>query len=299
MGGGSWTAQSWSSYASTSINNKSTSQIYSQRNIADDCDPSTVIMRESRDSDDHPLSTPIIIGLDVTGSMGSILNLVASKLGELVGEILDRNPVTDPQIMFNAIGDAKCDSAPLQVTQFESDIRIAKQLTELYFEQGGGGNGSESYPLTWLFASRKTETDAFTKRGKKGFIFTIGDDGYPYTITKEEAKRYLGIDISEDILSSVLLSEVSKKYEVYHLCLKDRMDSSAVASWTKLMGERAIKVVDYNKIPEIIVSILEVYGGKDKGTVINSWSGDTSLVIKEALNGLVVTNTSSGLIDFN
>ena len=42
-------------------------------------------------------------------------------------------------------------------------------------------------------------------------------------------------------------------------------------NWQNLLGERAIKVKDYSKIPEIIVSILETYAGKDKDEIINSW----------------------------
>lgn len=91
-------------------------------------DPKDIPVRESRDSADHPSSNAIIIGLDVTGSMSDILEGVAKKLNVLVSEILDRKPVTDPQIMFNAIGDAMCDTTPFQATQFESDIRIAEPV---------------------------------------------------------------------------------------------------------------------------------------------------------------------------
>jgi len=299
MGGGNWTSQSWTSYSTSNINNKATSAIYTSKTIKEEYDPTKIQLRESRDSVDHPNSTPIIIGLDVTGSMGSILQLVAKKLGLLVGEILDRNPVKDPQIMFNAIGDVKCDNYPLQATQFESDIRIAEQLTNLYFEQGGGGNGSESYPLTWLFASRKVETDSFDKRGKKGFIFTIGDDGFPTSIKAKEAFDSMDINIGEDMSTETLLSEVSKKFEVYHLCLEQggTYSESMMNSWRGLLGERAISVADYDKIPEIIVSILEVVSGKDKDDVLKSWSGDTAIVVSKALGSIIAT-TDSDLVEF-
>lgn len=181
MGCGSWTPRDWDTYSKSSIAGKSAAGIYTSRSVKPEFDPKGIPMRESRDSDDHPNSNAIIIGLDVTGSMSDILEGVAKKLNVLVTEILDRKPVTDPQIMFNAIGDAMCDSTPFQATQFESDIRIAEQLTQLYFERGGGGNMFESYPLAWYFAAMHTDIDCLNKRNQKGFLFTMGDDCYaPY-----------------------------------------------------------------------------------------------------------------------
>ena len=299
MGGGSWTPQDWNRVSSSTIRGKSASQIYSSTTVKKDFDPKGVAVRESRDSTDHPESTAIIVGLDVTGSMSDILTGVANKLNVLVTETLDRKPVTDPQIMFNAIGDAMCDYHPFQTTQFESDIRIAEQLTQLYFEQGGGGNGFESYPLAWYFAARHTDIDCFNKRGKKGFLFTMGDDCYPKKITKREVAEIFGDTISEDITAEALLAEVNRKYEVFHLVLdRGNYDSSRIQNWRDLMGERVIKVPDYTKIPEIIVSILETMGGKDVDAVADSWDGSTAMVVKTALNGLKSVTAQNSLVEF-
>mgnify|MGYP003317498111 CR=1 FL=1 len=139
MGSGSWTASNWRSFSSSRVAGKSTSAIYTSQTMKSAYNPKNVV-RESLDSKEHPESTPIILGLDVTGSMSRILNVMAEKMGLVMEEIYKRNPVSDPQILFSAIGDAMCDRYPLQVTQFESDIRIAEQLTDVYFERGGGGN---------------------------------------------------------------------------------------------------------------------------------------------------------------
>lgn len=300
MGSGNWTASNWRSFSSSRVAGKSTSAIYSGRTAKNEFLPLNVI-RESCDSDDHPNSTPIILGLDVTGSMSGILNVMAEKMGMVMEEIYKRKPVEDPQILFSAIGDAMCDRYPLQVTQFESDIRIAEQLTQVYFERGGGGNGFESYPLTWYFAANHTKTDQYEKRGKKGYIFTFGDDGYPAVLTAREIREIFGDEIRGDISTEQVLRQVQKKYEVYHFCMGQggSYRESDFDKWQKLLGERALRITDYTRIPEVIVSLLEMNNGKTKEEVLKTWDKSTAMVLKDTLPGEVKKNTFLGkLVNF-
>lgn len=288
MGYGAWSAADWKKYSSARISGKRVNDIYSATKIDDKYDPRKIKCRESLDSADHPVTTPIIIGLDVTGSMSDLLNVTAQRLGEMVKDIIERQPVEGPQIMFCAVGDSRCDRSPLQVTQFESDIRIASQMTELWFEQGGGGNNFESYPLVWYLAANKTKTDAWEKRQQKGVIFTLGDDGYPEQLLVREIEKVFGDRVSEDINTEALLAQVSRRYDVFHLMVMDRRSEQTVKlpKWRELMGERAISVTDVNAIPEIIVSLLECVAGRDKEDIINSWDGNTQLAVRNALGGL-------------
>ena len=128
MGGGYWTSSNWSSFSTARVAGKGTAGIYTSRTIKSDFDPKNVV-RESCDSAEHPNSTPIILGLDVTGSMSGILNVMAEKMGLVMGEIYKRNPVPDPQILFSAIGDSTCDRFPLRVTQFVSCSAIRMSLS--------------------------------------------------------------------------------------------------------------------------------------------------------------------------
>lgn len=297
MGCGRWTADDWKRYSTSNIKGRGVAEIYSSRNMKKEYNPFGVKFRESRDSMEHENSTPIIIGLDVTGSMGRILEVTAKCLGDMVKEILDRKPVSDPQIMFSAIGDAMCDSAPLQVTQFESDIRIASQLTDLWFERGGGGNNFESYPLIWYFAANHIVTDAWEKRKEKGFIFTMGDDCYPEKLTAAELKRFIGDDISEDISTEALYAQISRKYNVFHLMLEQGGSASIMKpdKWRNLMGERAISVSDYNCIPQIIVSLIETTKGKDTEEVISSWDKSTQIAVRKAIGNLAVNQDKKSI----
>lgn len=305
MGCGTFTSSDWSSYTtSRGYTAKSTvSDMYKSTSVKDTMEPVGVTFRESCDSEEHPNSTPIILGLDVTGSMGSVLETVSKKLNTLITEVYDREPVKDPQIMIMAFGDVECDRHPLQVSQFESDIRIAEQLNDVYFERGGGGNDGESYTLPWYFAARHTKIDSFEKRGKKGFLFTMGDEPYLNNLSKEAIKKFVGDDIQADLTANELLTEVSRQYEVYHLMIEEGSGmrwgrNEVIDKWTNLLGQRAILVSDCTKIPEIIVSILEVAAGKDAKEVVDSWDGSTSVAVSKAISGLTTVDDSKELVEF-
>lgn len=201
MGTARWNPTDWSAYAASTAG-KSTDAVFAARGIDQDLNPFGVALRESRDSDLNPASTAIIVGLDVTGSMGMIADALAREgLGIMVEEILARKPVSDPHILCMGIGDVLCDQAPLQVTQFEADIRIARQLEKLWLEKGGGGNSCESYTLPWYFAAMHTAIDCFEKRGKKGYLFTVGDEEPPLDLPGTAITRFLGDPPQRDFSS--------------------------------------------------------------------------------------------------
>lgn len=292
MGNGRWNPADWQDYTSTT-QGKSVKEVFSSTGLHEDFDPKRIDVRESRDSADNPASTPVIVALDVTGSMGRIPHsLVQDGLGVMVQEILDRKPVSDPHIMIGGIGDVFTDRVPFQATQFEADIRIAEQLKQLYLEGGGGGNGSESYTLPWYFGAMKTSTDAFEKRQKKGYLFTVGDDGAPPPLTRAHIERVFGDTMEVDELDNqALLTMVSRMYNVFHIVVEEgsnlRYDGDRIwSSWRNLLGERVLPLSDHNKLAEVVVSTMQVLEGADKAAVAGSWSGDTSLVVSHALNGL-------------
>ncbi len=302
MGYARWSASDWKDYAGATAG-KATDEIFTSRGLKDEFDPAKISLRESRDSDINPNSNAIIIACDVTGSMGSLAdNLVRKGIGTAFEEILKRLPVSDPHLMVMGIGDVRFDSAPLQATQFEADIRIAAQLEEIFIEHGGGGNSWESYNLPWYFAAQKTSIDCLEKRGKKGYLFTVGDEQVPEDLTREDVKRAIGLDLQmEQIANRDLLTMVGRYYEVFHLMVEEgshyRSCGEAVRrGWTALLGQNAIPLADHTKLSEVIVSTIEVAEGRDKDAVAKSWDGDTSLVVARAVSNLNsnLTRSASG-----
>ena len=229
MGGGSWDFNSYCSYTTgvkgMSVNTSgavvldglSTQDMFVNRRLDPMLDPKGVI-RECRDSEEHPNTIPIVIGLDVTGSMGRAAMEVAAKLNTIISDLYER--YQDVQICVMGIGDVACDDAPIQISQFESDIRIAEQLDKVFFEGGGGGNGYESYTAAWYYGLRHTDLDCW-KRGKKGIIITTGDEPLNPYLNCYKLSAVSGDGNEADIETKDLYKATSEKFDIYHIAVDD------------------------------------------------------------------------------
>jgi hypothetical protein len=302
MGGGSYSDKDFVSFSSSrrySDPSTTTKDIYKSRNINPDLDPKKFKIRESVDGPDHPNSTPLILGLDVTGSMHTVLDRLARVgMKTICQEVLERRPITDPHICCCAIGDvAAGDRAPFQATQFESDVRIFEQLEKIFLEGGGGGNNFESYILAWYFAKYRTKIDSFAKRGQKGFLFTIGDEEITPELRRDHFLTSMGDDVERGFNAQELYDLIYPEWNVFHIIIKEgnhaRMAFDNVKkSWDDVIGaQRVVPLDDHEKIGETIVSILELSAGKSLRNVTESWDGSTGVVVANALKNMGETDS--------
>jgi hypothetical protein len=236
---------------------KSSNEIFTQsveRKIHEQMNPSGVVIRESRDSDTHPNTIPIQLYLDVTGSMGRIPHeLIKDGLPTLMGS-LTQNGVPDAALMFGAIGDHECDKFPLQIAQFESgDDELDMWLTRTYLEGGGGGNEGESYLLAWYFAANHVKTDAFDKRNKKGFVFTIGDEPCLKSLPINAVKGVMNESAigQKTYTREDLLETAQKQNHVFHIHV-NHGGRSLDRGWKELLGDNLIETSDPKSIAKII-----------------------------------------------
>lgn len=266
MGGGTWTTAAYTNYVSTTrgiadvdcITASSVNQFYNARSIDPDLNPKGVKFRECCDSEEHPNTIPVILGLDVTGSMGSACAAVARQLDKIITGLYE--DVKDVEFMVMGIGDFAYDNAPLQVSQFESDVRICDQLGKIWFERGGGGNSFESYTAAWYFALNHTKLDCWN-RGNKGIIITLGDEPLNPYLPGKEFKRIFGYD-GQDVDTVDLYKQVIEKFDVYHIIITDPESSGLryldrdKKSWGSLLNGQHLFVKNSNDLPEIIHDIV-------------------------------------------
>lgn len=262
MGYGSYNSNSRSVRAtSMGYYSKSIDDIFEQNKlnrIHESMSPKGVKVRECCDSEAHPNTVPIILTLDVTGSMGRIPhNLVKDGLPTLMSSLTE-NGVKDASLLFMAVGDHICDRVPLQIGQFESgDEELDLWLTRTYIEGKGGGNGGESYFLSWYFAANHTKIDSFNKRGKKGYLFTIGDEPCHNNLPKNAIKEITGDNEETNIDVNKLLVDAQKMYNVYHLhIMEGSRGVSSLEYWKELLGDNCIVVDDYKTISTVISDII-------------------------------------------
>lgn len=266
MGGGTYstTARSARSeklnYASTRADNLGdTFKQKALRMIHESLSPKGVAIRESRDSPEHPLSFAILLGIDFTGSMGSVPAFLVSKgLPHMIEKIFNAG-IKDPQVGFIGIGDHECDNYPLQVGQFESsDEKLDMDLTNMYPEGGGGGNGGESYLLAWYHAAFHTDIDCFNKRGQKGLLITIGDEPNLNSVPGSAIAKLYGLQSAKNYSAAELLEEARKKYDVYHINVKSTHTGQSSATqnyWPQIMGENFIQAANADDIADIIAGL--------------------------------------------
>ncbi len=261
MGAGSYSSTTRTVRAdSMGFFTKSSHEIFTERNINSAMSPYGVKIREARDSIEHPCTVPIILALDVTGSMGSVPHyLVKEGLPHIMDSIIQKG-IKDPQLLFLAIGDHECDRSPLQIGQFESsDALLDMWLTKVYLEGGGGSNFGESYNLAWYVGAYHTAIDSWEKRKQKGFLFTIGDEPVLKSLPKNVLKNIMGDGQYQDFTSAILLDKAREMYDVYHLHVTQTNAGSQMVDqggWKQLMGDNLILVNDVKSISKIISDIV-------------------------------------------
>ena len=297
MGHGSYKASDWQKLKnSRGLNASSTADdIFRSNSVQEKYLPEFITVRESRDSEDSPQSTPIIIGFDSTGSMGYLAAEIAkNSLNKTATMILEKRPVTDPHIMCAAFTEPKIGDVnyiiPMQVTQFEADIRVVEQLLEFRL---GGSNRYSYDPLVWYFAWKHTSIDCFEKHGRKGFIFCIGDEigdnGSIDIFKRDDIKFTFGDSDSPNFKTKQLAALAGEKYEIFHIITGSRTER-AFETWENLFPGRNAVIASENIscLAEVMISIMQLVGGMPRNSVISQWSGETANIVESALSTIIL-----------
>lgn len=278
--------------------------------VHDTLSPHGAKVRESRDSVEHPVTVPIIITLDTTGSMSSVPFTIQKRLSELMGNFIDDKASGKkylgegyPAIMISAVDDYPAQGANgcLQVGQFESGIEIDDNLTNLWITHNGGGTYQESYELALYFAARHTVHDHLERRGRKGYMFIIGDEMAYEKVTRAQIKEVINDDpMQDDVPLEQIIAEAQEKYHVFFVIPNQTShfkDPVLEKFWVKLLGQQnVLKLEDPEKICSLIcgaVAICEEHIGIDDLTADGLNVGGTALALLASTAGSSVARHSA------
>lgn len=228
MGSGSWSTKAYASYSTSlgrsydSVSGRVSGQEYTMNYLDPSLDPKKFSIRECVNSDEHPNTIPVILALDVTGSMGRSCKECAEALGVIMSNLYKK--YKDIEFCVMGIGDLAYDNAPVQMSQFESDVRIAESLDKIFMEHGGGGNSFESYTAAWYMGLKRTKLDAHNQ-GRKGIIITMGDEELNPYLPMRQLNEKTGSKEQSDVETPALLKQVSEKFDVFHIAVDDSENS--------------------------------------------------------------------------
>jgi len=217
-------------------------------------------------------SAPLVVIIDVTGSMDDWPGTIFSKLPYLDHELRTEYLGEDSEVCFAAVGDAnnnpQSDEYPLQVRPFTSRDGLKKALGELVNEHGGGGQTHESYELAALYFARQVEMP----RAIRPILIFIGDE-QPYDmVDRDQAKNIVGIDLKKGMTDEQVFTELKAKFEVYlirkpYQLSRDNtmsdIDRRIYSHWARLLGDDHIAdLSDPQRVVDVIFGILAKEAGK-------------------------------------
>ena len=225
MGYGSFSSSSYKDYSVSrgkhydSDTGRVSGQHFEARRIDSSLDPTMFNVRECANNEEHPNTIPVILALDVTGSMGRACEETANALGVIVGNLYKK--IKDVEFCIMGIGDLAYDQAPIQMSQFESDVRIAESLDKLFIEHGGGGNSYESYTAAWYMGLKRTKLDCYDKQHRKGIIITMGDETLNPYLPVDKLNYHVKASEQGDVETMELYEKTKEKFDIFHIAVDD------------------------------------------------------------------------------
>jgi len=274
MGSGSFSSSSFADYSRSvgrsydDSTGRVSGQTFTSHQLDSSLDPKLFTVRECANTDEHPNTIPVILALDVTGSMGEACQETAEALGVIITNLYKK--FQDIEFCVMGIGDLAYDDGPVQMSQFESDIRIAEALDKIWVEHGGGGNGYESYSAAWYMGLYRTKLDCFDKQNRKGIIITMGDEPLNPYLPMTKLNAFVNATEENDIETPALYNKATAKFNIYHIAVDSPND--CYNYYSKDIKESFGKILG----PNLRVATIQALAATIEECISESIQNDTS-----------------------
>lgn len=210
--------------------------------------------------------TPLIIWVDVTGSMGDWPATIFSKLPYLDHEIKTEYLGADAEVCFGAVGDSHSDKYPLQVQPFTKGTDMAKKLEALVIEGNGGGQIKESYELAALYTLHNIHVP---KAVEKPVVIFIGDEMAYDSVTAAVAQSQAKVTLRGNITTKAIFDSLKESFSPYLILKPYNLGESPTnieveKFWADMLGrDRLAYLGDAGRVVDVIFGILAKEAGRE------------------------------------
>jgi len=185
------------------------------------------------------------------------------------------------------------DTIPFELGQYENSNAIDTTLTSMLLLGGGGGymDPYEAYTLPLYVAGYHTVLDCFTKRGKKGYMFIIGDERIYPTLKHEHIEEVFANGDTKDYTLAELLAAAREKFSVHWILPSGTShwkDAHVVDFLRDLFGEKFHELEDPSAICSFIAGIIALEEGYEVADVNDTLSNADPVDAKAATSALTV-----------
>jgi len=210
--------------------------------------------------------TPIVLCLDVTGSMGDWPLIIWDKLPMLYGQIMMQEYIEDPHIAFCACGDIHGDKAPLQVSDFAAGTELDRWLNSIFIEGGGGGDRDskahhESYEMAAYFFAFHCKLP----NRKKPLFFFMADETYYPKVTLGPVEHHIGDRWKgpKEIPSARVFKALRMNFNVFLLRKSyPGCDAEIRKNWEDVLGKgRILELANPKAIVDAMLGVISISSG--------------------------------------
>lgn len=209
---------------------------------------------------------PLVYCFDVTGSMGKLPKIIWDKWPGIVGQIVARNYLPDPEMSITAVGDIRTDDSPLQMCNFDSLRNLDRWLKRIHFEENGGGQGSESYEVTAYYYLHYFDMP----NAELPIYLMTGDEACVEQLHARDLREQFDGD-HENTTAEAVFMALRKKFQgnVFRIHRpytghghEGWTNATIVAQWERLLGKNnVIHLPDDRAIGDITLGLYAIVSG--------------------------------------
>ena len=229
-----------------------------------------MVTPQKRIDTDSP--NPVVVAVDVTGSMSSWPAEIFDRLPLFYQTISQYRPDTD--IAFAAIGDAGCDKWPLQVTDFAQSFSLDGALKAIHGE-GGGGDEPESYGVFAWWMNRRCDVPkagrGLDRDGRdKPFLIVYGDASMHPTAPGVQLSKLLNEAIAGDADSIQEWQDLCAAWEVWFIRRPGGNATDHIGQqWSRAVGSHILHIKDEKRAIDYALCLIGLRWGRLEDVRIN------------------------------